>query len=110
MQVGRYAIPAALFFAAPPAYCVGPGGTLTVTAVSMDGPQAYIDAQGGLNPDGCTLPGRFALPNDPAQRDAFYAAAITALTTGMKMTVWVNGCASAPWGTVPNIYYFSVSK
>lgn len=110
MVITRYAIPALLFFTAAPGYCVGPGGTLTVTAVSMEGPRAYIDAQGGLNPDGCTMNGRYVLPTDPAQRDAFYTAAMTALTTGMKMYVWVNGCAATSWGTAPNIYYFILSK
>lgn len=110
MKFFLYAMTALTSIIASPAYCVGPGGTLTVTAVLMDGPLAYIDANGGQNPDGCSTSTRFALPTDPAQRDAFYTAAITALTTGMKMHVWVNGCAVTSWGTAPNLYFFILTK
>jgi hypothetical protein len=76
----------------------------------MEGPKAYIDATGGSNPEGCQLATRYALPTDPTQRDAFLSAAMTALNAGMKFYVWVNGCASSSWGTVPQIYYFILSK
>lgn len=69
-----------------------------------------IQATGIQNPDHCQIANVAILPNDPAIVDRFLSIATTAMATGAKVEIWVDGCKSAPWGTAPAIYHISISK
>lgn len=57
------------------------------------------------NPDGCAAVSVITLPLDLSNHNAYLSMAMTALTTGKTLTVYVSGCGYAPWGNpVPKAY------
>lgn len=91
-----------------PSDAAGYAGVFTVKAVVIEG-NIFIIADGVGNPDGCSASDSIAIPSD-ANREAIISMAYTALSTGMRMSVWVNGCGQNVNRTVPMGYHFMLIR
>lgn len=61
------------------------------------------------NPDGCASNAVVTLASDLANQQFYLSLAMTALTTGKSVTVWVSGCAWAPWfPSVPKVHAMQI--
>lgn len=86
----------------------GYAGVFSVKGVVIEG-NIFIIADGIGNPDGCSASDSIAIPSD-ANRDAIISMAYTALSTGMRMSIWVNGCGQNVNRTVPMGYHFMLIR
>lgn len=86
----------------------GYAGVFVVKGVVIEG-NIFIIADGIGNPDGCSANDSIAMPSD-ANREAIISMAYTALSTGMRMSVWVNGCGQNVNRTVPMGYHFMLIR
>lgn len=87
-----------------------PGGTITISHVTLEGDRVFISGIGGTNPEGCTNPSIVILAAAPELRDRYLWVAMTALASGLKIDLWVQGCGGTSWGTAPIAYFLSLHR
>lgn len=86
------------------------GGQFPVRRVIVEWNHIYLEVDQVNNPEHCSVATIIALPVDTTVRDLFYSMALTAVGSGKRVSVWTDGCATSPWGTVPNAYHLSISS
>ena len=84
------------------------GGQFPVRRVVVEWNRIYLEVDQVNNPEHCGVATMIALPIDTTVRDLFYSMALTAVGSGKRVSVWTDGCAPSPWGTVPNAYHLSL--
>ena len=90
------------------AFAAGYADVFTVEGVVIEG-NIFIITDGIGSPDRCTATEIIAIPSN-TNRDAIISMAYTALSTGMRMSVWVSGCGQNVSRTVPMGYHFMLIK
>lgn len=87
------------------AHAAGHAGILTPDSVHTEGGEIFI--MGNFNnPDGCAKSDVVGLSmSDAKEADRMLSMAMTAIASGKKLSIWVNGCKGSPWSpSVPQVY------
>ncbi len=95
----------ALLFASGVSYAAGHAGNLTPDSVHAEGGEVFI--MGSFNnPDGCARSDVVGLSmGDAKEVERMLSMAMTAIASGKKLSIWVNGCKGSPWSpSVPQVY------
>ena len=87
-----------------------PLGDFQITNVILESGNPFVMTQGNGNPGGCDQATFLALPSDPALRSEYLSIAETAISTGLKVSMWVNGCSPSSWGSAPAIYHMNLHR
>jgi hypothetical protein len=85
-------------------------GTFNVTAVTIEFGVFIKPTTPAANDEHCNSSAFIAIPSDSPYRDAMISMAYTALTSGLKLSIWVDGCVAHPSGTVPRAYHITITK
>ncbi len=115
MASRTFSILAALFalaMAGGPARAYGPGGSgVTVKRILLEHGETYLEfsAPPG-NPDGCATVQFVHLPSTLPNFQAYLSLAMTAMSTGMKVGYWVDGCSWSSWGPTVKLYHLNVGR
>lgn len=82
------------------AYSAGESGNRIVryVEVTTDGDLIIEGDANFNNPDYCTNPNRVVVLASNVNRNLYYAAILTAYSTGNYFWAWLEGCWNAPWG------------
>jgi hypothetical protein len=87
---------------AAPGLSIGAGASgnrvATYVEVTADGAIIIEAAPAWDNPDGCGDPFRIFIPADNVFIDRYYAAVLTAYSSGDYVWAWVEGCRDMSWG------------
>lgn len=88
---------------ATPAAASGPSGAVLLTSVAVEGQKIYLTSKSFGNPDGCASAAVVVLAAQSEQEyDRMLSIALTAYTSKSKVSLWLSGCAPAPWyPTIP---------
>lgn len=87
------------------AHAAGHAGILTPDSVHTEGGEIFIMGN-FINPDGCAKNDVVGLSmSDAKEADRMLSMAMTAIASGKKLSIWVNGCKGSPWSpSVPQVY------
>lgn len=85
-------------------------GTVTVANVILEGDQVFIQGSGIANPLNFSNGNMIVLRATSVMRDHFLAAAMTALTAGLKVHIWVTTYSGPSWATAGTASYMNVSR
>jgi hypothetical protein len=91
-----------------PAYAnAGVGiGAVVLKEVRVENGNVYLFTENSpSNPLNCDLANPIKLVPADAGFDHMYSSALTALTTGKKLKLWLRSCVNSPWAkTIPKAY------
>lgn len=97
----------AAMMAATPALAASAAGTgVYLGSIHIEGGTVYIFPQTGqtfVNGENCAGAGAVGLAPSLTNRDYYLSVAMTALASGKKVNLWVNGCTGAPWSSSPTV-------
>ncbi|WP_156025005.1 hypothetical protein [Sphingomonas phyllosphaerae] len=97
-------------FAIPAAAQNGFAGTVTVTNVVLEGDQVLLQGTGMLNPLGCPTGNFVILSTSAESKSRFLSVAMTALSGGFKVDLWVQGCGGTSWGPSAIAYHMNLHR
>lgn len=109
-KAARLLLAAVSLSATPAAAQNGFAGTISVTNVILEGDQVLIQGPGILNPLGCANGNFVILSTSNELRSRFLSVAMTALSGGLKVDLWVQGCGGTSWGPSAIAYHMNLHR
>ena len=96
---------AVLEFIGGAAHAAGHAGILAPDSPHTEEGEIFIMGNSN-NPDGCARSDVLGVSMADAKKaDRMLSMAMTAIASGKKLRIWVNGCKSSPWfPSVPQVY------
>jgi hypothetical protein len=82
---------------AMPGWAAGSTGAVVPTSILIENGKLYLWSPQFANPDNCASSAVVVVPDTIPKWEAFVSVALTAQTTGKKVTLWVGGCTPTNW-------------